>query len=502
MKKKNLLIAFSCAFFSVAPGQAQVSTASNLSRLPDAPRVQGAALRSSLELLQAAPQQTQAPAGSGTGTQPNPPAETGVSPQSAGARVQGGQQSQLARLTLHDAEVMALKNHPRITIAQLNALASLQVVREVRSGLLPSITSNTTAVGVYQDGNRITAGVLNNPSVFERAASGLAANQLITDFGRSANLTTSSRLHAQAQQENSLATREQIVYLVDQAYYNALSSQALVQVADETVRARQVVVDQVQALEQAKLRSSLDLSFAQVAMAQAQLLLVNARNNRDSAYAALSEALGLPNQKLFQLQDTTNAQGPMADVESYIQTALQARPDVKALELEESSAEHFSTAEKRLQLPTVSALGAAGLTPVRSDRLGNNGYGAVGVNMQIPIFNGFLFSARASEAELRARAAAERVRDFKDTVARQVRTAWLDANSALERQQVAAKLLDQANLSLDLAQARYKLGLSSIVELSQAQLQQTEAQISTVTSKYQYEFALAALGYQAGTVSH
>ncbi|HYX54260.1 MAG TPA: TolC family protein [Candidatus Limnocylindrales bacterium] len=502
MKKKILLIAFSCAFFCVALGQAQVSTAPSILRLPDAPRVHEAALASSLlEPSPGMPQQALTPAASGTTTQPNEPAKTGMPQQPAAMPAPRGQ-PQLPRLTLQDAEAMALKNHPRITIAQLNALASLQVVREVRSGLLPTITSNTTAVGVYQDGNRITAGVLNNPSVFQRAATGLTGSQLITDFGRSTSLTSSSRLHARAQQETALATREQIVYLVDQAFYNALSAQVLVQVADSTVSARQVLVDQVQALEQAKLRSALDLSFAQVSLAQAQLLLVNAKNNRDSAYAALSEALGLPDQKLFVLEDTLNAQNPAGDVENYIQTALQTRPDVKALEFEESSAQKFTTAEKRLQLPTVSALGAAGITPVRSDRLGNNGYGAVGVNMQIPVFNGFLFSARANEAELRARAAAERVRDFKDTVARQVRSAWLDANSAFERQQVAAKLLDQANLSLDLAQARYKLGLSSIVELSQAQLQQTEAQISTVTAKYQYEVSLAVLAYQTGAISH
>ncbi|HSM85939.1 MAG TPA: TolC family protein [Candidatus Limnocylindrales bacterium] len=411
-------------------------------------------------------------------------------------------EASLPRLTLHDAEQMALKNHPRITIAELNALAAKQTAREVRSALLPTVSSNTTGVTVYQDGNRITAGVLNNPSVFERAASGLAASQLITDFGRTTNLTASARLHAQAQEQSSLATREQIVYAVDQAFYSALSAQALMQVADETVQARQVLVNQVKAMEDAKLRSALDLSFANVSLAQAQLLQVNARNSRDAAYAALSEALGMPDQQLYQLVDGEGTQTLTGTAEEYIQLALQGRPDVKSLELEQSSAERFSTAERRLQLPTISALGAAGLTPVRSDRLGNNGYGAIGVNVQVPIFNGFQFSARAEDSRLRARAAAERLRDFKDTVARDVRTAWLNANSAFERQQVAAKLLDQASLSLDLAQSRYKLGLSSIVELSQAQLQKTEAQISTVTAKYQFEAAQAALNYQTGSNLH
>jgi outer membrane protein len=155
-----------------------------------------------------------------------------------------------------------------------------------------------------------------------------------------------------------------------------------------------------------------------------------------------------------------------------------------------------------LQLPDISALGATGLTPVGSTRLATNAYGAVGVNIHIPVFNGFLFSARAEEARLRAKAAAQRVRDLKDTIARQVRVALLNMNSAFERETVAAKLLDQATLALNLAQARYNLGLSSIVELSQAQLQQTEAAISTVTAKYQYEFAISSLAFQTGSILH
>ncbi len=413
---------------------------------------------------------------------------------------QGNQNSQSGapKLSLHDAEQMALKNHPRITIAELNALASKEVTRQVRSAYFPTINFNATGVDTYRDGNRITAGALNNPSVFDRAGSGLTASQLITDFGRTRNLNSAASLHAQAQQQNALATREQIVFIVDQSFYDALSADVLVTVADQTVRSRQVLVDQVQALEKAKLRSALDLSFANVALAQAQLLLVNAKSNRDAAYANLAEALGLANQRSFELVDVQAVQPFAGTVDEVIQQALANRPDVKALELEQGSAEHLMTAEERLQLPDISALGTTGVTPVASNRLGTNAYGAIGVNIHIPVFNGLLFTARAAEAKYRAQAAAERVRDMRDTVVREVRVAYLNVNSAFERENVAAKLLDQATLSLNLAQARYNLGLSSIVELSQAQLQQTEAEISTVTAKYQYEFAISALAYQVG----
>ncbi len=392
-----------------------------------------------------------------------------------------------------------MKNHPRISIGELDALAAKQAAREARAAFLPVIGANGTGVTTYTDGNRITAGFLNNPTVFDRAGAGLAAGQLITDFGRTKNLYASANLNAQAQAQTARATREQIVFVVDQAFYDALSSDVLVKVAEQTVQARQVVANQIQALENAKLRSALDVSFANVALAQAQLLLVNANNNRGVAYAILSEALGLPNEQAFELVDSAPPAPPSQDIDTIIQQALDNRPDVKALELQQSAAEHFATAEERLQWPDVNALGAAGLTPVKSDLLSNNGYGAVGVNIHIPIFNGFLFSARAAEARFRAKAAQENVRDLRDRVARDVRQAWLNVNSAFERESVAAKLLEQATLSLNLAQARYNLGLGSIVELSQAQLQETEAEIGTVTAKYQYEFSLSALSYQLGT---
>ena len=150
-------------------------------------------------------------------------------------------------------------------------------------------------------------------------------------------------------------------------------------------------------------------------------------------------------------------------------------------------------------LPTLSALGTVGATPVRAGQYYVSSWdGAIGANMNIPIFNGFLYSAQAKEAKLRAQATAEQSRQLRNVIVRDVQTAWLDANNAFTRLGVTAQLLNQANESLGLAQTRYKLGLSSIVELSQAQLQQTEAEIANTNAQYQYRLTLAALDFQTG----
>ncbi|HEX7892603.1 MAG TPA: TolC family protein, partial [Terriglobales bacterium] len=106
--------------------------------------------------------------------------------------------------------------------------------------------------------------------------------------------------------------------------------------------------------------------------------------------------------------------------------------------------------------------------------------------------------ARAHEADLRAQAANERLREMRDTISRDVRSTWLNATTAYNRLTVTQQLLDQANLALDLSQTRYKLGLGSIVELSQAQLQQTQAEISNAQASYDYRLAQAVVRYEVG----
>lgn len=399
-------------------------------------------------------------------------------------------------LSLKYAEALALKNNPQISVARLTALASVQVTREVRSNLWPTATVDLTAVDANAAA-RITAGALNNPIIYERAAGGAMVSQLLTDFGRTTNLIASANLAAKAENQNAAATQEQILLAVDQGFYNALQSHAVLTVAQQTVKERQTVADQIDALFQSKLKSELDLSFANVNLAQAKLLLLDAQNNENAALASLSAVLGFSSLQNFQLaEDSTTITVPPGNVDDLIATAFAMRPEILALEFQSESAKKFHIAERDLLLPDIRALAAVGDTPIRNPLITSNWYGAAGVNVEIPVFNGFLYTARAREALLRSRATDERLRDIRDRISRDVRTSWLNANTAYERLAVTQQLVEQANLALSLAQTRYNLGLGSIVELSQAQLQQTQAEISNAEAGYDYRLSLAVLQYQ------
>lgn len=401
-------------------------------------------------------------------------------------------------LTLAQAEATAIKNNPQITIGRLRALISQQYIRESRSALLPNATLSLTAVDA-NPGSRLAAGFLNTPILFSRAAGGASVSQLVTDFGRTTNLLSSSEYGAKAEDQNAAATRAVILLAVDQAFYNALDTKALMRVAEETVQARQTLVEKVQALTDAKLKSELDLSFAKVELARAKLLLLESRNNYQGALAALSAILGYPDELAFQLaEETSPSVPPPADASPLIQQALQQRPEIKALQFEVESAQKLSSAEHDLWRPTVNALGVVGEAPVRDNHI-PNWYGAVGVNVNIPVFNGFLYNARAKTADLQTEANRQRLRDLQDNIARDVRKAWQDSNRAYERLSVTRQLREQASLAMDLAQARYNLGLGSIVEFTQAELQKTEADIAETDANYQYRLAQLTLAFAVGS---
>ncbi len=293
-----------------------------------------------------------------------------------------------ARLTIDDARRIALQNHPHIRAAQSAASAANDVTTETRSAYYPNIYGSLTGVEA-DSGSRIAAGGLNNSIIFDRFAAGVAAEQLVTDFGRTKNLVASSRLQAQAANETVNTSRADVLLNVDRAFYSALRAQAILTVAQQTVKQRETVSEQITTLAQNKLRSGLDVSFADVNLSQARLLLVQAQNDVRAAFAVLAETLGVSRQQQFELAEPAEASAVLPGVEDAMAAANRDRPELASQRLQVESAQHFSAAERDLILPTLSLAGAAGEIPFRQSELPQN-YAAIGFNVHIPIFNGKL----------------------------------------------------------------------------------------------------------------
>jgi outer membrane protein len=405
---------------------------------------------------------------------------------------------QSTHLTLAQAQRLAIQNNPQFTAAQYNAAAAYQTAPQYKAAYEPTVFGSVTTVGA-DNGSRLAAGALNNPIVYSRIGTGLSIAQMITDFGRTSNLIAMAKLQASAQDQVTETTRAEILLSTSRAYFAILRTLAVLKVASQTVTARQTVSDQVTALAESKLKSNLDVSFANVNLADAKLLLVQAQSDLKAAEADLATAIGLPNESGFVL-DEEPMPSPMPDrVDALIREAIQNRPELKSLRLQQDAAERFIRAEHALYFPSVGVVGTAGFVPTGYETIPSR-YGAIGMNVSIPIFNGGLFKARQTQAELKAKAATENVNDLQNRVIRDVRVAWLTATTAYDRMGLTRQLLEQAKISLDLAQARYDLGLGNIVELSTAQLNVTSAQIADASALYEYQTQRIFVYYQTGAL--
>ena len=407
------------------------------------------------------------------------------------------------KLSLQDAEVLALKNHPQVLAAQHVQSAMNQRIAETRSAYYPTLAGDVTGSQANPRA-RIGAGLLNDPSLFNHEGQGFVLSQLITDSGRTPNLVASSRLQAGAAGQTAQAAKYDVLLSVNQAYFGTLRAQAMVKVARETVEARQYLADQVTQLFNNKLKSQVDVAFADVELSRAKLLVLQTQDQVQQAFAELTRALGSQDAATYQLSEEPMPPSPPANAEDLVQQALKARPELASLQLNRDAAYKFERAEKDLSLPNASFLGVGGyisyIAQLQLPRVTPPEYEALGINVQIPKFNGGLFKARREEAHYRAMEADQRLRDEAESVTRDVRMAWAGLSVAYQRLDVTAEMLRAATQAQQLAKGRYDLGLASIVELTDSELNLTDAEIANLSAKYDYQSQYAMLQYTTGAL--
>jgi outer membrane protein len=404
-------------------------------------------------------------------------------------------------LTLAEAEAIALANQPRMLAAQQRAKAAADQIRETRSEYFPTLSFNATGARVADPGTATAAGNITTSSISDRFAYGGNLIQLVTDFGRTKALVARSRDEATEQQDIATLTRAQVRLDVREAYYDVLGAEAVLRAAQAALSNRQLVARQLSELAQSQLRSTLDVQFADVLVNQGELAVVQAQSTVAQQRAHLATAMGQSQPVSAPLSDVTATSEPLPPTADDLrQQAQQQRADLKAAKAQQSAAENLTVADRRLSYPTLNVLGAAGEIPYHDYTL-HGSYAAAGFNLAIPIFNGGLFSAEHSQAAHEATAAAQDTNEMRLDVDEQVRDSWYRASETWQSIAVTTRLLNTSKEALRLAQDRYDAGLGNIVELNEAQLNETSAEIDAANAVYTYLARRAQLEFAAGQLN-
>jgi outer membrane protein len=403
-------------------------------------------------------------------------------------------------MTLSEAESIAVAHQPQVLAAQFRARAAEARIREARSAYFPTAAFNATGARVADPGTATAAGALTTSSISDRFAYGANLSQLVTDFGRTSALVGSSRSSALAQQDIATLTHAQVRLNVRDAYYQVLGAEAVLRAAQAAQANRHLIAKQLGALAQSELRSTVDVNFAEVLASQADLAVVQAQSVVSQQRARLTTAMGATKTITAPLIEPAAPDALAPDADALLSAAQSQRADLDAAQAQQRAAQQFAVAEKRLRYPTLAVTGAAGQIPYHDRTLQDN-YAAAGFNLNIPIFNGGLFAARRAEAEADASARSSDVTELHLEISEEVRNSWQRASEAYQSLAVTARLVAQSKEALRLAQARYDAGLGSIVELNEAQVAETFAEISAADANYTYLSRRAELDFATGTLN-
>jgi outer membrane protein len=404
---------------------------------------------------------------------------------------------------------IGLDRHPLLRRSRETALAAEAVTDQAAARYYPELNAYAIQTGgtVRPLSGFNVAGAQNKPTSYVQNA-GFRADQLIYDFGQSAHRVLAERAGQEAAEKDIQTHKATVILKVQQAYIHCLRQQRLVEIAQETVRERGVVRDQIAILYKRELKSKLDLDFMSVELKNAEIQLVQAKNELRAAFAGLNNTMGVRGAEDYTLEDLPAASASSSTLETLIAQALEDRPELLATADRIIQADERLSSSQALNLPTIAAQGMSGVIHFSDAPLNQyagshpgqtNLWWGAGATISVPIFTGFLIDNRVAEARQQKYKAEQRQLDLSNRIAFEVTDAYLTLQTARQQIPVEEKEVESARSALTLAKERYRLGLASIVDVTTATTALLVSEVRLSEAQYAVQVGVAAVAFATGT---
>ena len=394
-------------------------------------------------------------------------------------------------LTLDEAVLTALANHPNLKAARERIGAQEAVVGQQMAAYYPTLTFNNS----YRS-SQTREGTAPAEPAFETYISEGRVNYTIYNFGKREGAVEAARETLSATGYNYKTTVDAVILGAKQAYYVLLGSQALVRVREDAVKNRELLVRQARGFYEVGTRARIDVVRAESNLYTAQADLIAAQNAVRVSWVTLKNNLGLRELAERPLVEEAIMTTIPFTLEQAREVAYAQRPELKSFEAQRRAQDQNIAVARRGHLPDI--IFDAGYGRRHDSDLGINTFPlqpawSVGLNLNIPIFDGFRTTNRVEETlrnywVIRAQEEAQR-----QQVALDVEQAYLRLVELQERIKANEAAANAAKENLDLANGRYEVGVGSIIEVTDAQTLYTESQTTYIRALYDYKIADAQL---------
>jgi outer membrane protein len=416
---------------------------------------------------------------------------------SARAAVPPDVADRIRRLTLAEIVDLGLRSNPATRLAWANAHTAASVYGSERGAWLPSVDADVSAA-------RLKTAASQGRSAVEQSilTPSVTLNYLLLDFGGRSGRVSGARNRLLSASFRHNAAIQDVVLQIQVAYFQYLGNRALLQAQRTTMEESRTNLVAAEERRRVGLATVADVLQARTAASQAQLDLQTIEGNVQTTRGALALALGLPANLPYDV-DSSAAIAPVApladSVNAIIATALQGRPDLAASRAEVEAALAGVTEARGALLPSLGFSATGGRTYATTIPDGANSY-SLSLGLTIPIFNGFSRQHDLRAAEFEAEAARARTELLRQEVVFQVFSAYYTLQTATRRVRTAEDLLASASQSNEVALARYKAGVGSVLDLLAAQSALASARAQQVEARLAWSVSLAQLAHDAGVL--
>jgi outer membrane protein len=421
---------------------------------------------------------------------------------SAGAAERGGS------LNLNQAIEIALEEHPAIKQYRENVTATRYGIGVARAAYLPQVNFVTN----YYYGNSLpgsstkpgttgttgTTGGVGGLGVTNYFLYQIQATQLLYDFGKTPGLIKESRATFEQSQQDYASSRQQVALDARTAYFGHLAAQRAYKVQEETVRQYQALLKQAQGFYQVGLKAKIDVTKAEANLYDAEANLIKAKNAVDLSRVTLMTALGLKTWPFSQVEPMLEVKVLPESLEALKAEAQQRRPELLKNRYQQNYNQAAVKVARAGYFPVFNSVAAYGRQSIDQPFASQPSAWYVGAAMTLPLFEGLSTAYAVGQNKAQLRATQENYEVLRQNVTKEVEQAFLDVKSGWELIRASKKALEAARENLRLAWGRYQAGVGTIIEVTDAQVQSSQADLKFVQALYDYRVFEAKLDKAIG----
>lgn len=391
-------------------------------------------------------------------------------------------------LALEEAVAAGLENHPRAAAARAEADGARARAGRAVAAYYPQIS-----IAADWARSRAFYPILGSGSMKETEVDSATVQlrQTLYDFGRTSGAAKAARLQRAAAEQTHAAARRDAALRVKEAYYLVLAAEKQVAAEREAAAAKEEVLRQARGYFDEGVRSRLDVSRAEAELHAARAALIRAENNRDLGRVELAASMGRPGAETRALAEPEAALAEIPDREEARRRALTGNADIRRLDSLLGAARAGASAARSDHLPVLSGAASAGRADGSFPPRGS--VWSAGIGLSVPVFSGFSAREKVREADASLRAAAAERESAALAVGKEADAAWLAVREAAARMDASEKRESAARESRALASERYREGVGSIIEVTDAQAQAIDAETARIQAAYDARVARARL---------